>query len=50
MLKRTFVSLGKMLKGSGVQAEFSSVLPMGSWDPGRWRRTSGERLAEGVVS
>ena len=29
MLKRTFVSLGKMLKGSGVQAEFSSVLPMG---------------------
>ena len=38
-VKQDFASDGKMLKGSGVQAEFSSVLPMGSWDPGRWRRT-----------
>lgn len=22
-----------------MQAVFSSVLPMGSWDPGRWRKT-----------
>ena len=37
-VKKDFASLGKMLKGSGVQTVFS-VLPMGSWYPGRWRRT-----------
>lgn len=38
-VKKDFASLGMMLKGSGVRVMFSSVLLMGSWDPGRWRRT-----------
>jgi len=37
-IKEDFISLGNMLKGSGVQVVFSSVLPAGNWDPGR-RRT-----------
>jgi len=38
-VKKDFASFGKVLKGSGVQAEFSSALPAGIWHPGRWRRT-----------
>lgn len=37
-IKEDFISLGNMLKGSGVQVVFSSVLPAGNWDPGRRRR------------
>lgn len=32
-IKRDFISIGKMLKGSGVQVVFSSILPVGYWDP-----------------
>lgn len=38
-VKRNFAFLGKMLKGSGVEAVFSSVLLMGGWDSERRRRT-----------
>uniref|UniRef100_A0A8B9C455 SGNH hydrolase-type esterase domain-containing protein n=1 Tax=Anser brachyrhynchus TaxID=132585 RepID=A0A8B9C455_9AVES len=37
-IKKDFASLGRMLKGSGVQVVFSSVLPLGGWDPERRRR------------
>lgn len=33
-IKRDFMSLGEMLKGSGVQVVFS-VLPVVGWDPRR---------------
>ena len=33
------MSLGKILKGLGVEVVFSSVLPVGDWDMGRRRRT-----------
>lgn len=33
-IKDDFMSLGRMLKGSGVQVVFFSVLPAGDWDLG----------------
>ena len=38
-IKRDFMFLGKMLKGSGAQVVFSSVLSVGDWDPRRRRHT-----------
>ena len=38
-VKRGFASCRKMLEGSGVEVEFSSVLLMSGWDPERRRRT-----------
>lgn len=38
-IKKDFVSLGKVLKGSGAQVAFFSVLPVGAWHPSRRRRT-----------
>lgn len=34
-IKRAFMSLGKMLKGSGAQVLFFLILPAGDWDPQR---------------
>jgi len=45
-VRRDFASLGKMLKGSVVQVLFSSVLPMGSWDPERRRCQVNDLLKE----
>ena len=39
-MKRCFMSLGKMLKGLGVQVVFSSVLPVGDWVPRRRQHTN----------
>jgi len=38
VIKRDFRALGKLLKGSGVQAVFSSVLSVDDWDPYKNRR------------
>ena len=37
-IKRDFRALGRLLKGSGVQAVFSSVLSVGDLDPYKRRR------------
>ena len=37
-IKRDFISLGKMLKGSEAQVVFSSVLSVGDWNPRRRQR------------
>jgi len=44
MFKRDFRALGNLLKGSGVQAVFSSVLSVGNWDLDKRRR--GDTLNE----
>jgi len=38
VIKRDFSALGRLLKGSGVQAVFSSVLSVGDLDPYKRRR------------
>uniref|UniRef100_A0A493TN05 SGNH hydrolase-type esterase domain-containing protein n=1 Tax=Anas platyrhynchos platyrhynchos TaxID=8840 RepID=A0A493TN05_ANAPP len=38
-IKKYFASLGRMLRGSGVQVVISSVLPLGEWDADRRSRT-----------
>jgi len=38
-IKKNFTSLQKVLKESEAQVIFSSVLPVGNWDPGRRRGT-----------
>jgi len=38
VIRRIFRALGRLLKGSGVQVVFSSVLPVGDWDLDRRRR------------
>lgn len=47
-IKRNFASLGKILKVSGVQVMFFSVLPVGGWVPKRRRIC--KLLAEVMVS
>ena len=38
VIKRDFRALGRLLKGSGAQAVFSSVLSVGDWDPHKRKR------------
>ena len=38
VIKRDFRALGRLLKGSGTQVVFSSVLSVGDWDPHKRRR------------
>ena len=40
VIKRDFRALGRLLKGSGAQVVFSSVLSVGDWDPHRRRRVA----------
>ena len=37
-IKRDFRAPGRLLKGSGAQAVFSSVLSVGDWDPHNRRK------------
>ena len=48
MIKRDFRALGRLLKGSGAQVVFSSVLSVGDWDPHKRKRvdTLNDRLSE----
>lgn len=48
-VKKDLMSLGKMLKGSGVQAVFSSVLPAGNWDLGRRTDQLNDDCVSGVT-
>ena len=38
VIKRDFRALGRLLKGSGAQVVFSSVLSVGDWDPHKRKR------------
>lgn len=44
-----FMSFRKMLKGSGVQVVFSSILPVGDWDQRRKAQQMGFGCMAGAM-